>query len=134
LAAAWAIRDSNPGKGKRFFSGSTNLSFQWAPGLLSPGFRGPGSEFNHSPPSGIELKNEWSYTYVILPYAILAWTGEAFLGAFPKLRKATLDSPCLFVRLSKWNSTPTERIFMKFDEYFLKICRESLRFINIEQE
>jgi len=49
---------------------------------------------------------------------MLYWrAGEAFLGAFEKLRKATLDSSCLFVRLSEWNSTPTERIFMKFDTW-----------------
>ena len=38
-----------------------------------------------------------------------------FLGACAKLRKATV-SFVMSVRLSPWNnSTPTERIFMKFD-------------------
>jgi hypothetical protein len=35
---------------------------KWALRLLSLGFRGPGSELNHSPLSGIEGKNQWSYT------------------------------------------------------------------------
>ena len=62
LATAWAIRDSYPGNGKGFFfSRPTNHSVHWAPGLLSPGFRGPGgTELNHSSPS--EITNEWSYT------------------------------------------------------------------------
>ena len=42
---------------------------------------------------------------------------QPYLGAFAKLRKATISfvvSVCLFVRPSTWNnSAPSERIFMK---------------------
>jgi len=58
---------------------------------------------------------------------VTAW----FLSAFSKLRKATiLASCCLSVCPSAWNnSTPTGRIFVKFDIwlFFLK-CVEKIRF------
>jgi len=39
------------------------------------------------------------------------------------------------VRPSTWNNlAPTARIFMKFDMYFSKICRENSSIINIWQE
>jgi hypothetical protein len=50
----------------------------------------------------------------------------AFLGAFAKLRKATL-SFVMFVRLSAWNnSTPIGRILIKFDiqVFFENLLRE----------
>jgi hypothetical protein len=51
-----------------------------------------------------------------------------FLGAFAKLRKTTLASPCLLVRLSAWdNAAPIGRIFLKFGIcYFSKIYGENL--------
>jgi len=61
------------------------------------------------------------------------------LGAFAKLRKATI-SFVMSVRLSGhpsvWNnSTPTGRIFMKFDMTMLsKICKENLSLIKVLQE
>jgi hypothetical protein len=36
----------------------------------------PGREIDHSPPSSVEVKNEWSYASVP-PYAFMAWTGTA---------------------------------------------------------
>jgi len=40
---------------------------------------------------------------------------QLHLGAFAKLRKATISFVILSVRLSAWNnSAPTGRIFMKF--------------------
>jgi hypothetical protein len=32
-------------------------------GVLSRGKKKLGREFNHSPPSGVEFKNMWSYTF-----------------------------------------------------------------------
>jgi len=49
---------------------------------------------------------------LLLLYALMAWTGEDFLGVFANCeKKSLLDSSCLSV----WNLAPTERIFMKFD-------------------
>jgi hypothetical protein len=54
----------------------------------------------------------------------------AFLGAFVKLRKATISfvmSVCLSLRLSAWeNSAPTGRIFMKLYiwVYFQNLSRK----------
>ena len=52
-----------------------------------------------------------------------------FLNAFEKLRKVNI-SFVMFVSLSvclsaRYTSAPTGGIFMKFDMYFSKICRES---------
>jgi hypothetical protein len=42
---------------------------------------------------------------------------------------------CLSVCLSAWNnSVATVRIFMKFDVYFSKICRENFSFIKIQKQ
>jgi hypothetical protein len=61
---------------------------------------------------------------------------SSFLGAFAKLRKATIFfSPCPSVCPPAWNnSAPTRRIFTKFDiwRFHPKICREN--FIKIVQE
>ena len=38
------------------------------------GIKRTGGEINHSPPSSVEIKNEWSYTSTPL-YALMAWTG-----------------------------------------------------------
>jgi hypothetical protein len=46
----------------RMALGPTQPSIQWVPGSLASGVRQTGREFNHSPPSGAEVKNEWSYT------------------------------------------------------------------------
>jgi hypothetical protein len=71
------------------------------------------------------------------------WTMIYFLGAFTKLRKATVSfimSVCLpacpFIHLSSWNNTvPTGQILMKFDILmFSKICGENVNFIEMRQE
>jgi hypothetical protein len=57
-------------QGKIFFSSSKRPdSLLGPPGLLPNGYHGslplvkrPGREFDHSPPSSVEVKNEWSYT------------------------------------------------------------------------
>jgi hypothetical protein len=41
--------------------GPTQTPFQWVPGALSLGKRRMGSEADHSPPSGADVKNEWTY-------------------------------------------------------------------------
>jgi hypothetical protein len=42
--------------------GPTQPPIQWTPGALSVGVKRPGREADHSPPSSVEVKNEWSYT------------------------------------------------------------------------
>jgi len=59
-----------------------------------------------------------------------------FLGAFTKLRKATISfvmSVCLSVRLYAWNSSAlNERIFVKFDiSVYSKVRPKNQSFINI---
>jgi hypothetical protein len=46
----------------RMALGPTQPSIQWVPGSLASGVKQKGCEFNHSPPSGAEVKNELSYT------------------------------------------------------------------------
>jgi hypothetical protein len=38
---------------------------QWAQGALSPYVKWPGHKSDHAPPSGAEVKNEWSNISVI---------------------------------------------------------------------
>jgi hypothetical protein len=67
LATGWKIRNSNPGRGKRFLS---SPDWIWdPPSLLFNKYRDsylrakrPEREVDHSPPSSAEVKNEWSYT------------------------------------------------------------------------
>jgi hypothetical protein len=40
----------------------TQTPIQWVAGDLSLGVKRPGSEADHSPPFGSEVKNTWSYT------------------------------------------------------------------------
>jgi hypothetical protein len=42
--------------------GPIQAPIQWVPGALSLGIKWPGRETDHSPPSGAEVKNAWSYT------------------------------------------------------------------------
>jgi hypothetical protein len=56
--------DSRQGQGIFLFStasklalGSTQPLIQWVSRALSPGVERPGSEADHSPPSGVEVKN-----------------------------------------------------------------------------
>ena len=37
-------------------------------GVLPPGLKRPGREVGHSPPSSVEVKNEWRYTSVFSIY------------------------------------------------------------------
>jgi hypothetical protein len=46
----------------RLALGPTRPSIQWVPDSLASGVRRTGREFDHSPPSGAEVKNEGSYT------------------------------------------------------------------------
>jgi hypothetical protein len=43
--------------------GSTQHPIQWVPGALSLGLKLPQREADHSPPSSVEVKNEWRYTF-----------------------------------------------------------------------
>jgi hypothetical protein len=45
---------------------------QWVPRALTPWVKRPGREADHSPPSSVEVKNVWSYTYTS-PYVFMAW-------------------------------------------------------------
>ena len=69
----------NPGRGKRFSLLQKHPDRLWGPSsLLCNGYRGssqgikqPGREFDNSPPSSDEVKNEWSYTSA--PIVWLHW-------------------------------------------------------------
>jgi hypothetical protein len=52
--------------------GPTQSLIQWVPGALSLGVKRPGREADHSPPSGAEVKNAWSYTSTP-QYAFIVW-------------------------------------------------------------
>jgi hypothetical protein len=63
---------SSPGWDWEFFSSlprpdrfwwPTQPRIQWVPRGLSLGVKRPGHEYDHSPPSGAEVKNACSYTY-----------------------------------------------------------------------
>ena len=61
---------------------------------------------------------------------------EKFLGAFVKLRKATI-SFVMFACPSAWNSPPSGRILIKlhiFGFFSPKICRENSSFTEIRQK
>jgi hypothetical protein len=45
---------------------------QRVPGTLFPEVKRRGREADHSPPSSVEVTNEWSYTS-INPYVFMAW-------------------------------------------------------------
>jgi hypothetical protein len=50
----------------------TQPPIQWIPRALSLGVERPGREADHSPPSSADVKNAWSYTF-ILQYVFMAW-------------------------------------------------------------
>jgi predicted membrane channel-forming protein YqfA (hemolysin III family) len=50
----------------------TQLPIQWVLGALSPGVKWLWCEVDHLPPSGPNIKNEWSYTS-IPQYMFMAW-------------------------------------------------------------
>jgi hypothetical protein len=54
--------------------GPSSLIFNAYRRRFSPSVKRPEREYNHSPPSSVEVKNKWSYTYTS-PYAWLACTG-----------------------------------------------------------
>jgi hypothetical protein len=53
-------------------SGPTQPPIRWLSGVLSPGIKRPVLEANHSPLSSVDVKNSWSYNF-ILPYVFTAW-------------------------------------------------------------
>jgi hypothetical protein len=44
--------------------GPAQVSFQWVPAFFPQGTKRLASEVDHSPPSSVEVKNGWSYTYI----------------------------------------------------------------------
>jgi len=70
----WVIRGSNPGRAKRLRPGlePTSLLFSWYRRSFR-WVRRSGREVDHSPPSGVKVKNEWNYAY-IPPYTL--WHGQ----------------------------------------------------------
>jgi hypothetical protein len=48
-----------------------NSPIQWVLRVLSPGVKWMGSEADHSPPTGAEVKKTWIYTS-ITPYIFIA--------------------------------------------------------------
>jgi hypothetical protein len=45
---------------------------QRVPGNLSPELKQPGREADHSPPTSVQVKKSWTYTF-IPPYVFMAW-------------------------------------------------------------
>jgi hypothetical protein len=80
------------------------------------------------------FKVEW-HVHSVYTKGSEIYPRHSFLGAFAKLRKATISS-VMFVCLSVCcpsacnNSAPTERIFFKFED-FSKIFPENSSFIKI---
>jgi hypothetical protein len=72
-------RSSNPAGGKTFLFptasipvlGPTQPPIQWVPGVLSPGVKRSGREADHSPPTSVEVKKTWIYTFTP-PYVFMA--------------------------------------------------------------
>jgi hypothetical protein len=55
--------------------GTPSVIFNWHRGAF-PDVKRPGREADHSPPSSVEVKNEWIYTSALnVHYAFMAWTG-----------------------------------------------------------
>jgi hypothetical protein len=52
--------------------GPTQPPIQWVPGALFLGLKRPVREADHSPPSSVEVKNAWSYTFTP-QYVFMAW-------------------------------------------------------------
>jgi hypothetical protein len=50
----------------------TQSLIQWVPEAVFPGIKRPGREADHSPPSGADVKNAWSYTSTP-PYVFVTW-------------------------------------------------------------
>jgi hypothetical protein len=80
VSIATRLRDEQPGfdswQWPEFFLfistprqqlGLTQLIIQWLPRVKQSG-----CEADNSPPSGVEVKNAWSYTF-IPPYVFMAW-------------------------------------------------------------
>ena len=42
--------------------GPTQPPIHWVPGAMPSRVKRPGRQFDHSPPSSAEVKNEWSHT------------------------------------------------------------------------
>jgi hypothetical protein len=67
--AGWTVRGSSPDRSERLFFSKTSL-FRGQHRLLYKRYCGsfriikrPGREVNHSSPSGVDVKNEWIYTF-----------------------------------------------------------------------
>jgi hypothetical protein len=52
--------------------GPSQPPIQWVPGAVSLRVKRPEHEADYSPPSSVEVKNEWSYTSTP-QYASMAW-------------------------------------------------------------
>jgi len=106
------IRESSPGWGKILLSDLQNSKPNQK--LTQPFFGGPpvslvtkrlALEVDHSPPSIVEIKSEWNCTPVRKMCTCSPRVNFMFLGAFAKLRKASICfvmsvclSVCPFVR------------------------------------
>jgi len=70
--------DSLQGQGLFIFAvsrpalGPTQLPLKWAPEALSPWVQWPGHEAAKSPPSSVDFKNTWTYTFARL-YIHMMW-------------------------------------------------------------
>jgi hypothetical protein len=65
----------SPTTASRLALGPTQHPIQWVPGALSLGVEQPGRETDHSPPSSVEVKNEWSYASTP-QYTFMSWCSD----------------------------------------------------------
>jgi hypothetical protein len=89
-------------EGRRFLfsspplrSGSHPAPYPRSTRALSPGTKRPGRESYHSPPSSVEVKNTWSYTFTP-PHVFMAWCLVKHmdkLTCIPFLTQKYCDSP-----------------------------------------
>jgi len=80
-----------------------NLFSRGPPSLLSYGLKWPGHEADHSPLSGAEVNNVWSYTFTP-PYVFIAWCLVKHRDTFTFVCLFIMPIP-VFARFCEWISS-----------------------------
>ena len=121
------VQASNPIRDKGLFSSPTHPDQLWGPTSLifsgfQPSFLGikwVGPDDDHSPPSSIEVKNEWSYTSTPLVYLLgmdrdftffffYEFDPSVFIFSY-SIRRKSLRFPNLLLKSSTCYSSDTHR-------------------------